>query len=153
MSFRVLSLPVKMSVNVFPPSLADRQGQSSGKYQVTMTGAGTKCTGTKFSHHCLCLMPSSTRETICTVLHLLCNMHTSPNSTYYHYKALLTAYSAWLILPEHKSLSNKHANDTEKKTPQVLLCTTHLHNCSSCYGKTCSLSCFRGSDLFAISCT
>lgn len=107
-----------------------------------MTGTGAKCSGTKASHHCL--MPSSSCKPICTILHLLYSMHTSPTSTYYHCTALLTAYSAW---PEHKSalwlslVKNKHASYTKKKKkkPSQVLCTIHLHNCGSRL-----LSCFKG---------
>lgn len=52
MHFGAPSLPVK--INVFPTSLlAGRQGRCGGKYQVSMTGAGTNCTGTKVSRCCL----------------------------------------------------------------------------------------------------
>lgn len=91
-SFRSLSLPVELPITVCPPLQADRQGQSSGKYQVTMTSIGTKCTGTKVS--CLCLMLSSTLVPICTVLWL----------PYSNCTVLLNDYSARLVMPEHKSL-------------------------------------------------
>lgn len=49
-------------------------------------------------------MPSSTHKPIWTILRPLYSMHTSPNSTFFHYTALLPAYSAWHVLPKHKSL-------------------------------------------------
>lgn len=71
-------------------------------------------------------MPSSTREPICTVLHLLYSTHTSPNSTYYHYTASLTAYSAWLVHLWLSFVKDKHASGTEKKSLTLYNTCTQL---------------------------
>lgn len=75
-----VSPAVEKSATVFPPSLADRQGHSnssssSSKYQVTKTGRGWNCTGSKVSNDCL--KPSFTHMAIWAALCLLYTMQQS----------------------------------------------------------------------------